>query len=208
VYPFAPPASRHAATTRCDDVGTCIIEQERSRCARSASDSRNLCEMGISSMSENACTTPADRLDSVFGDAADASHDIAAADFCRKKICAQTFERAISEDVRHAHGSEKRANRSPPIRRVDRFEHSGKPVDTVDSTSIAPIPDRRNPARAIARGTSDHLSRRSTCARRARRACQRPSFALRRSLTACGFALPPDNFMIWPTNQPTSAGFC
>jgi hypothetical protein len=45
--------------------------------------------MGISSMPEYSCTTPADRLDSVFRDAADASREIAAADFRRKKICEQ-----------------------------------------------------------------------------------------------------------------------
>jgi hypothetical protein len=113
--------------------------------------------MGISSMSENACTTPADRLDSVFGGAADASRDIATADFRHKKICAQTVERAISEDVRHPHGSEKRANRSPPIRRVDRFEHSGKPVDTVHGVSNAAIPEPRKRARTVARGAFDRV---------------------------------------------------
>jgi hypothetical protein len=157
VYALAPAASRHAAATRCDDVGTRNVEQERSHHARSASNSRNLCEMGISSMSENACTTPADRLDSVFGGAADASRDIATADFRHKKICAQTVERAISEDVRHPHGSEKRANRSPPIRRVDRFEHAGKPVDTAGAASIAPIPDPRKRTRALARGAFDRI---------------------------------------------------
>jgi hypothetical protein len=36
---------------------------------------------------------------------------------------------------------------------------------------------------------------------------QRPSFALSMSLTACGLALPPDDFITWPTNQPINAGF-
>src|SRR4029453_14275970 len=35
---------------------------------------------------------------------------------------------------------------------------------------------------------------------------QMPSFAFKRSLTACGLALPPDCFITWPTNQPTSCG--
>ena len=35
---------------------------------------------------------------------------------------------------------------------------------------------------------------------------QMPSFAFRRSLTACGLALPPDCFITWPTNQPASCG--
>ncbi len=35
---------------------------------------------------------------------------------------------------------------------------------------------------------------------------QRPSFDLSRSLTACGLALPPDDFITWPTNQPEAAG--
>ena len=35
---------------------------------------------------------------------------------------------------------------------------------------------------------------------------QTPSLALSRSLTACGFALPPDAFITWPTNQPSIAG--
>ena len=34
-----------------------------------------------------------------------------------------------------------------------------------------------------------------------------PSFDFSRSLTACGLALPPDDFITWPTNQPTSCGF-
>ena len=29
-----------------------------------------------------------------------------------------------------------------------------------------------------------------------------PSLDLSRSLTACGLALPPDDFITWPTNQP------
>src|SRR5438067_214170 len=33
-----------------------------------------------------------------------------------------------------------------------------------------------------------------------------PSLDLRRSLTACGLALPPDDFITCPTNQPTSCG--
>src|SRR5215831_16394861 len=36
---------------------------------------------------------------------------------------------------------------------------------------------------------------------------QMPSFALRRSFTACGFALPPDAFITWPTNHPIIVGF-
>src|SRR5258706_1198529 len=35
---------------------------------------------------------------------------------------------------------------------------------------------------------------------------QMPSLALSRSLTACGLALPPDDFITWPTNQPISWG--
>jgi len=86
VYPLAPSVSRHVATTRLDDIGARILGRERVRCARSAIDSRNPCEMGISSMSENACTTLIDLLDSICSDAADASHDIAARDFRREKI--------------------------------------------------------------------------------------------------------------------------
>src|ERR1700754_3803110 len=33
-----------------------------------------------------------------------------------------------------------------------------------------------------------------------------PSLAFRMSLTACGLALPPDDFITWPTNQPASCG--
>ena len=36
------------------------------------------------------------------------------------------------------------------------------------------------------------------------RRTQMPSFDFRRSLTACGFALPPEDFITWPTNQPIS----
>src|SRR5665811_1460269 len=35
---------------------------------------------------------------------------------------------------------------------------------------------------------------------------QMPSLDLSRSLTACGLALPPDDFITWPTNQPIIAG--
>jgi hypothetical protein len=46
--------------------------------------------MGISSMSEFSCTTPIDRLDSVYGDATGASRDIAVPDFRGEKNCEQT----------------------------------------------------------------------------------------------------------------------
>src|SRR6185437_9309117 len=35
---------------------------------------------------------------------------------------------------------------------------------------------------------------------------QRPSLLLRRSLTACGLALPPEAFITCPTNQPMAFG--
>src|SRR5664279_6210567 len=35
---------------------------------------------------------------------------------------------------------------------------------------------------------------------------QMPSLDLSRSFTACGLALPPDDFITWPTNQPISCG--
>src|SRR5262245_15405295 len=34
-----------------------------------------------------------------------------------------------------------------------------------------------------------------------------PIFALSSSLTVCGLAFPPEDFMTWPTNQPIIAGF-
>jgi hypothetical protein len=42
--------------------------------------------MGITSMSENSCTTPVDPLDSVRGGATSASHDIAMRDFHHEKF--------------------------------------------------------------------------------------------------------------------------
>jgi hypothetical protein len=41
-------------------------------------------------------------------------------------------------------------------------------------------------------------------ARRRRAQSQSPSLLFRRSLTACGFALPPDDFITWPTNHPSA----
>src|SRR5665647_3950826 len=38
------------------------------------------------------------------------------------------------------------------------------------------------------------------------RRVQIPSLDLSRSLAACGLALPPDDFITWPTNQPIIAG--
>ena len=35
---------------------------------------------------------------------------------------------------------------------------------------------------------------------------QSPSLRLRMSLTACGLALPPDDFITWPTNHPIAFG--
>jgi hypothetical protein len=102
VYRRAPAASRHRAATRRDGVGPRIISRERARRARSAVDSRNTCEMGISSMSENSCTTTAGRLDRVCGDAAEASRDIATPDFRRKKkFVRKPAERATSDDIGH-----------------------------------------------------------------------------------------------------------
>jgi hypothetical protein len=91
VYRFTPAASRHVATTHRDDIDAHIVARARARRARSAADSKNHCEMGISSMSENACTTPAARLDSIRSDAA---RDFAAPDFRGKKICAQIGRRS------------------------------------------------------------------------------------------------------------------
>src|SRR4051794_2570618 len=41
---------------------------------------------------------------------------------------------------------------------------------------------------------------------RTRRRAQTPSFDFKRSFTDCGLALPPDDFITWPTNQPISCG--
>jgi len=35
---------------------------------------------------------------------------------------------------------------------------------------------------------------------------QMPSLDFRRSFTLCGLALPPEDFITWPTNQPINAG--
>ena len=52
-----------------------------------------------------------------------------------------------------------------------------------------------------------HRSRRHDDARRpVTGRFQMPSLAFSRSLTACGLALPPDDFITWPTNQPASCG--
>src|SRR5258705_11413509 len=42
--------------------------------------------------------------------------------------------------------------------------------------------------------------------RRSARDIQMPSLDLSRSFTTCGLALPPDDFMTWPTNQPSACG--
>jgi hypothetical protein len=95
MYRFAPSASRHVATTRRDDGGARFVAKERARRVRSQTDSKNHCEMGISSMSEYSCTTRAGVLDSVFSDAAEASRGTAHARFRRQKfLCAtQSNER-------------------------------------------------------------------------------------------------------------------
>lgn len=41
----------------------------------------------------------------------------------------------------------------------------------------------------------------------AREAYSMPSFAFTIALTDCGLALPPVDFMTWPTNHPASVGF-
>src|SRR5208282_322918 len=41
----------------------------------------------------------------------------------------------------------------------------------------------------------------------AQRCAQSPIRFFRRSLTACGLALPPEAFITWPTNQPIAFGF-
>src|SRR4029077_19624082 len=81
--------------------------------------------------------------------------------------------------------------------------------------------NRDNPirkARGFSFGDRVALDERSTRSRAvmARRRCRRlatftwqiqmPSLDLSRSLTACGLALPPDDFITWPTNQATSCG--
>jgi hypothetical protein len=143
VYRFAPSASRHGATTHRDDIDAHIIARRRARRACSKTDSKNHCEMGISSMSENACTTPVARLDSILSVAASAARDFAAPDFRGEKICAQIGRRSDFGRYR-ACASKRKAHESvSPIREDDRLQHGGKPVDSVGAAPIAPIPGLR-----------------------------------------------------------------
>src|SRR6202042_3353430 len=90
-------------------------------------------------------------------------------------------------------GGEKRANRCD-------FDSPIRSAATFDGPPMA--------SRRLARVSDSHrvgdVSRH--CAVRTRTGAQRPSFFFRRSLTACGLALPPDAFMTWPTNQPIAFG--
>jgi hypothetical protein len=89
VYRFAPAASRHVATTQHDHVDARIVARERARNTRSETDSKNHCEMGISSMFEYSFTTQMGALDSDCNDAAEPSRDIESASFRREKfLCA------------------------------------------------------------------------------------------------------------------------
>jgi hypothetical protein len=91
VYRFAPAASRHVATTRRDGVDARIVTRERARCVRSELDSKNHCEMGISSMSDYSCTTQVGALDSICSDAAEPSRDISPARFRLEKFLCATW---------------------------------------------------------------------------------------------------------------------
>jgi hypothetical protein len=170
VYRFAPAASRHVATTQRDDIDAHFVARERARRARSAADSKNHCEMGISSMSENACTTPTARLDSIYSDAANAARDFAAPDFRGENICEQVGRRSDFGRYRACASKRKACESVSPIREDDRSEHAGKPVDSVGAAPIAPIPDLRKRMRTVARGAFDRVFRRSPRARRARKA--------------------------------------
>ena len=100
--------------------------------------------------------------------------------------------------------------------RVARSERKGAPRDAHDDDRTVARRGthdaRRDGTRATdafdrMRGASDG----SGCVVRPYRAAalsprQSPSLALSRSLTACGFALPPEAFITWPTNQPSSFG--
>lgn len=86
------------------------------------------------------------------------------------------------------------------------------------------ILDRANERRTLACIDRDIRRRRTRTRRRPSRArgddevapsndevvplrdAQIPSFAFSISFTACGLALPPDDFITWPTNQPASCG--
>jgi hypothetical protein len=58
--------------------------------------------------------------------------------------------------VCRAFASKRKARESVPTDSPKRVsEHSGKPVDSIDGTSIAPIPDHWKPARTIARSMLD-----------------------------------------------------
>jgi hypothetical protein len=116
VYPLGSAALRHVATSRLDDVDTRILARERARFALFAMDSRNHCEMGISSMSENSCTTSVDPLDSVYGDASEASHDIATCDFRREKILCANRPTSEFGTCRVRALRQKASESVPPIR--------------------------------------------------------------------------------------------
>src|SRR5690606_28745407 len=75
--------------------------------------------------------------------------------------------------------------------------------------------DRRDPVRTVDRvvgvapGLNEQLAHRLEIAFRSgadKHGYSIPRRALTRSLTACGFALPPVAFITWPTNQPASVG--
>jgi hypothetical protein len=167
VYRFTPAASRHVATTHRDDIDAHFVARARARRARSAANSKNHCEMGISSMSENACTTPAARLDSIRSDAA---RDFAAPDFRGKKICAQIGRRSDFGRYQACASKRKARESVSPIREDDRSEHAGKPVDSVGAAVDRTDSRPRQRARTVARGAFDRVFRRSTRARRARKA--------------------------------------
>jgi hypothetical protein len=160
VYRFAPAASRHVATTRRDDADARIVARERARCMRSQSDSKNHCEMGISSMCEYSCTTRAGALDSVCSDAAEPPRDIASARFRGQKfLCAKWS----NERIRSV--SDTRIEAKSTRIGVCRFAETTfwntltSPLTPSNGYRSRSIPDPRKPARTNARGVRDAFSR-------------------------------------------------
>ena len=169
-------------------------------CASSHRSCRKPCELGttchvskIAVMSLNA------RLDSIFFEAP--SREIARADAFRRleKKCEQFSVRSVPEPQRSCDARKSRENRS-----------ADSQMRTVQyrSARLELRPPRRHCEHQFRRrrGIRRSIASRRPVRTRAepRGARQMPSFDLRRSFTACGLALPPDDFITWPTNQPSS----
>jgi hypothetical protein len=113
VYAAASSAPQHGPPPRRDRHAPTSRATTRLRRDPVATNRKSLCELGITSMSENSCTTHDARLDSVCDDAPEALRGLAERNFRREKNCEYISPEGCSDAHRERASDRKRPESVP-----------------------------------------------------------------------------------------------